>query len=191
MDTRAFTAIEVVTRETMRHVADAAIALFRDGDLNAIHTWQSAAADTRDVSPADFPTIHAALREKLEHRIVVAHGDNALRALNAACASYRLPRFDCVWLDGLALARLALRRRYESQYRLDALASWLGVDFAPDQTWSRADVIGRSALWCAAILGHAVTSLPLALPEIVLASGTGAEGASRSALSRAASLSIA
>lgn len=164
-----FVAIDVETGETLRHVLGVGVAEFRETELEALATWQSRIDPETEFSRTlrliddvtgqglqasrTFPQIHPILEEWLAGRVVVAHGDHARRALDAACERYGLAPFDCRWVDSHALARTALVRRREEQYRLESLAAWLGLEWSHHELDRRATVTGRAAMWCAAILG--------------------------------------
>ena len=170
-----FVAIDVETGETMRHVLGVGLTEFGDGDLESIEAWQCRIDPDTETSRSrglidrvrndwlrprrTFADIHPVLREWLSGRIVVAHGDHARRALDAACDRYGLARIDCVWLDVDRLARTTLDRRREDQYRLESLAAWLGLELPPRALQQRARTVGQVALWCAAILGTPVAAL--------------------------------
>jgi DNA polymerase III epsilon subunit-like protein len=170
-----FVAIDVETGETMRHIVGVGLTEFGEGDLETIETWQSRVDpdtdSTRTLGLIDrvkndwlrpqrtFADIHPVLREWLTGRVVVAHGDHAQRALDAACDRYGLSRIDCAWLDVDRLARTTLDRRREDQYRLESLAAWLGLELPPGALEQRARAVGQVALWCAAILGKPVAAL--------------------------------
>ncbi|HSN71974.1 MAG TPA: hypothetical protein VLT59_10705, partial [Steroidobacteraceae bacterium] len=57
------------------------------------------------------------------------------------------------------VARAALHRRCEDQYRLESLAAWLGVDLPHGDFARRATAVGQVALWCAAILQTSIGDL--------------------------------
>jgi DNA polymerase-3 subunit epsilon len=170
-----FVAIDVETGETLRHVVGVGMTEFADDELESLEAWQCRidpdTPSSRTLGLIDrvkndwllprrtFADIHPVLREWLTGRVVIAHGDHARRALDAACDRYGLVRFDCTWLDVDLIARATLHRRRDEQYRLESLAAWLGLELSPGALDQRARAIGQVALWCAAILGKPVATL--------------------------------
>jgi len=169
-----FIAIDVATGETMRHIVGVGLAEFLEGEIDAIASWQSRVDPETDFTRTlrliddvtgqglrtlrTFPQMYPILAEWLQGSVVVAHGDHARRALDAACDRYGLARLDCRWVDVQELAKLALVRRREEQYRLDSLAAWLGIEWPQHDLDRRAIVAGQAAMWCAAIIGDQVAA---------------------------------
>ena len=170
-----FVAVEVGTGDTLRHIVGIAVAEFREGEIERLAGWHTRVDPDTEFSRAlrlidditgqdvrrvrNFPALHSILCEWLSGKVVVTHGDHARRALEGACDRYGLARFDCRWLDSYVVAKAALHRRRNDQYRLESLGAWLGWEVPRGELDVRAQVIGQATLWCAAILGTRVTDL--------------------------------
>jgi hypothetical protein len=172
---RSFVAIDVEIADSTRHVAGIALSEFVAGESDPVDAWESKVDPETEYTralrlidevtgrcprrPRTFRELHPLLRESLEGRVVVTHGDLPRRSLAAACERYGLAPIACRWIDAQALARLALRRRREEQYRLESLASWLGIELPAGALLPRAITAGTSAQWCAALLGENLADL--------------------------------
>jgi len=71
---------------------------------------------------------------KISGEIVACYTMFDRSALRAACSIYRLDEADCLWLDTAQVVRKAWDQFSQKGYKLDKIATYLGIEFSHHDT---------------------------------------------------------
>lgn len=93
-----------------------------------------------------FRKIFPTFRSIVEKQLVACHTHFDRVALNSVIEKYRLPQFDCIWLDTARVARRAWERFSRSGYGLANVASELSIEFKHHVAGEDARVAGEILL---------------------------------------------
>ena len=77
-----------------------------------------------------FNGIYDCLMSKMIGEIVACYTMFDRSALRAACSIYRLDEADCLWLDTAQVVRKAWDQFSQKDYKLDKIATYLGIEFS-------------------------------------------------------------
>lgn len=104
-----------------------------------------------------FSQIHGHLTDLLSAMVVLSHSAFDRVSLARACAKYRLPGIDAVWLDSLRVARRAWpERRGAGGHGLKALAKHCGITFQHHAALEDARCAGEIFLQACQLTGLSV-----------------------------------
>lgn len=95
----------------------------RNVSIHGLTAWDVESA------PA-FSGIYDCLMSKMKGEIVACHTMFDRSALRAACSIYRLDEADCLWLDTAQVVRKAWNQFSQKDYKLDKIATYLGIEFS-------------------------------------------------------------
>ena len=82
-----------------------------------------------EFAPA-FSGIYDCLMSRMTGKIVACHTMFDRSALRAACSICRLDEADCLWLDTAQVVRNAWDQFRQKGYKLDKIATYLGIEFS-------------------------------------------------------------
>ncbi len=82
-----------------------------------------------EFAPA-FSGIYDCLMSRMTGKIVACHTMFDRSALRAACSICRLDEADCLWLDTAQVVRNAWDQFCQKGYKLDKIATYLGIEFS-------------------------------------------------------------
>ena len=106
----------------------------------------------------NWKEIHARVNAQIRGKIVVCHTAFDRVATHRVCEKYKLPEYDCIWLDSARVVRRTWQKFAKSGYGLQNVAEELGIKYSPHDAL-------EDALCAGQILNRAIAESGLSVEQ--------------------------